>query len=413
LGVSAATFRTLFPITGFHRANNPDRLPLFSTPAGTPAVATAQRLHLIFTYIVTCRTVHHRRHTFAPLVFSIGSMDRSGSRHGSQRLDITTYGRRLVVKEQEQLIDYSEDKRKRRKSSPSPPAPDTPAFVKYCLHVGSLPYDVTEHDLRKLFSGYNIADARVPTRHRDDRSRGCGFVDMNSLRDAQNAISSLSGVDFLGRVVTVMMSRSNFWTAAVREDHDDEPPEKRVKRGSAWEMDLKNATSQDSMYNDLDNQAPPGPPKLSLSYTLKYNKSNDLASPPPSILALELARMWTDEYSGPDISQANRSECLARLLLQLDVPESKLHEHISRTLMARAASQKQETSMPAGDSTEKMAAKLERHQWKKIEDDIHARVHPSSGERAPEISSSRRKSQGESHKRSFGSVEWTDGRQQR
>lgn len=254
-------------------------------------------------------------------------------KYGSQRVDISAEGQRIVVNEQ--LIDYSDDKRKHRSESSVSTAATT-FFAEnddYCLHVGNLPYDTTEHDLRKLFSGYNISDARIPARRRNDRTRSCGFVDMTSLRDAQNAIKSLSGVIFLGREVTVMMSRSSFSTAAVREEHDEEPPEKKLKRGSDWGRDVKNSMSQGLKYKERSSFASPQP-----------LEPVTLSTEPTSVkaLALEFAQLWLDEYAGPDTGPTKRTESLAGLLLELDVPDSKLHEHISRTFMARAASQKKE-----------------------------------------------------------------------
>lgn len=60
------------------------------------------------------------------------------------------------------------------------------------------------------------------------------------------------------------------------------------------------------------------------------------------LLALDFAQLWVREYAGSEPDKDQRTECLAGLLLQLDVPEAKLHEHLSRTLRARAASRKKE-----------------------------------------------------------------------
>lgn len=328
----------------------------------------------------------------------------AGFHMSSQRSDITSEGHRTIV--DEQLIDYSDNKRKRRSESPlsTTAGPFTDSHGRCCLHVGNLPYDVTKHDLHKLFSRYNISDARIPVRHRNDRTRGSGFVDMTSLRDAQNAISSLSGVMFLGREVNVMMARSMFSTAAVRDARDDEPPEKKIKRGSDWERDTKKSTFQGLKYEEPASCVSPPPRKPSTSST---------GSPIIELLALEFAQMWVEEYAGTDVGRAKKTESLAGLLLQLDIPESKLHEHISRTLMARAASRKHDTAVPEDRSvrSESTAVKLENHKWKEIQGVLHARAHPSDGEGDAPTRSSRRRARRDSQKtRSFGSVAWTDGR---
>ncbi len=72
------------------------------------------------------------------------------------------------------------------------------------LYVGGLPYSVTEEQLEQLFSEHgNVESAKVITDRDTGRSRGFGFVEMESQEKAQKAISSLNGTELDGRTLTV------------------------------------------------------------------------------------------------------------------------------------------------------------------------------------------------------------------
>ena len=72
------------------------------------------------------------------------------------------------------------------------------------LYVGGLPYSVTEEQLEQLFSEHgNVESAKVITDRDTGRSRGFGFVEMESQEEAQKAISSLNGTELDGRTLTV------------------------------------------------------------------------------------------------------------------------------------------------------------------------------------------------------------------
>ena len=59
------------------------------------------------------------------------------------------------------------------------------------LYVGGLPYSVTKGQLEELFSEHgNVGSATVITDRDTGRSRGFGFVEMESEGEAQKAISS-------------------------------------------------------------------------------------------------------------------------------------------------------------------------------------------------------------------------------
>ncbi len=76
------------------------------------------------------------------------------------------------------------------------------------LYVGGLPYSVTEDRLKEIFSVHGtVQSARVITDRSTGRSRGFGFVEMSSEREAQTAIKALNGSQLDGRTLTVDEAR--------------------------------------------------------------------------------------------------------------------------------------------------------------------------------------------------------------
>ena len=72
------------------------------------------------------------------------------------------------------------------------------------LYVGNLSYDTTSSDLEQLFGQYGAVQSAEVIQDRDTgRSKGFGFVQMGSDREAQAAIAALSGQEHDGRALTV------------------------------------------------------------------------------------------------------------------------------------------------------------------------------------------------------------------
>ena len=72
------------------------------------------------------------------------------------------------------------------------------------LYVGNLPYNVSSSDLEQMFSQYGaVQSAQVIEDRETGRSKGFGFVEMGSDKDAQAAITGLNGQDHGGRPLTV------------------------------------------------------------------------------------------------------------------------------------------------------------------------------------------------------------------
>ena len=76
------------------------------------------------------------------------------------------------------------------------------------LYVGNLPYSVTENDLRTLFEQAGVvADAAVIVDRETGRSKGFGFVEMNTPEEASKAISQLNGHTLNNRQIQVSEAR--------------------------------------------------------------------------------------------------------------------------------------------------------------------------------------------------------------
>jgi RNA recognition motif-containing protein len=76
------------------------------------------------------------------------------------------------------------------------------------LYVGNLSYDTSSSDLEKLLSEHGtVLSAEVITDRSTGKSKGFGFVEMDSKEEAQAAISALNGQEHGGRVLTVNEAR--------------------------------------------------------------------------------------------------------------------------------------------------------------------------------------------------------------
>lgn len=76
------------------------------------------------------------------------------------------------------------------------------------LYVGNLPFTTTDQDLGEIFTQVGqVASAKVIMDRDSGRSKGFGFVEMNSDEEAQNAISQFNGAQLNGRPLTVNEAR--------------------------------------------------------------------------------------------------------------------------------------------------------------------------------------------------------------
>ena len=76
------------------------------------------------------------------------------------------------------------------------------------LYVGGLPYRTDEQELTGLFEQFGtVNSATVITDRETGRSKGFGFVEMDSTEDAQRAIQQLNGSLLGQRTITVNEAR--------------------------------------------------------------------------------------------------------------------------------------------------------------------------------------------------------------
>ena len=76
------------------------------------------------------------------------------------------------------------------------------------LYVGNLSYDMSEENLRTEFAEYGeVQSAKIITDKFTGRSRGFGFVEMNSDDEGKKAMEGLTGKDVEGRQLVVNEAR--------------------------------------------------------------------------------------------------------------------------------------------------------------------------------------------------------------
>ena len=84
------------------------------------------------------------------------------------------------------------------------------------LYVGNLTYNVNESDLEALFSQFGtVQSAQIIVDRDTNRSKGFGFVEMDTDAEAQAAIQGLNGRDHDGRNLTVNEAKPREPRAAV------------------------------------------------------------------------------------------------------------------------------------------------------------------------------------------------------
>ena len=72
------------------------------------------------------------------------------------------------------------------------------------LFVGSLPWSVDDESLKTNFEGHGtVVSAKVICDRESGRSRGFGFVEMESPEEAKSAIEALNDSEIEGRNIVV------------------------------------------------------------------------------------------------------------------------------------------------------------------------------------------------------------------
>ncbi|MFN0065264.1 MAG: RNA recognition motif domain-containing protein [Chlamydiales bacterium] len=76
------------------------------------------------------------------------------------------------------------------------------------LYVGNLSHDINDEELKNIFGSHgSVVSARVITDRETRRSKGFGFVEMETAEEAQAAIEALHSKEVHGRPLTVNVAR--------------------------------------------------------------------------------------------------------------------------------------------------------------------------------------------------------------
>jgi len=98
----------------------------------------------------------------------------------------------------------SQSERPRREDRPPKTEPVLQEIVSPKLYVGNLAYEAAESDLFDLFSKVGaVKNVEVALDRHSNRSKGFGFVEMETLETAKEAAAKLNRTDFMGRQIVV------------------------------------------------------------------------------------------------------------------------------------------------------------------------------------------------------------------
>lgn len=76
------------------------------------------------------------------------------------------------------------------------------------IYVGNMSYDVTEEELRNLFSEYGqVSEVNIIEDRDTGRPKGFAFVEMPTQAEAENAIKNLNEKEMKGRNIKVNQAR--------------------------------------------------------------------------------------------------------------------------------------------------------------------------------------------------------------
>ena len=76
------------------------------------------------------------------------------------------------------------------------------------IYVGNISYSATEDNIKELFEQYGkVTSAKIIIDRYTQRSKGFGFVEMEDENEADEAINTINGIEFLGRNLKVNEAR--------------------------------------------------------------------------------------------------------------------------------------------------------------------------------------------------------------
>ena len=76
------------------------------------------------------------------------------------------------------------------------------------MYVSNLSFHTTDEDLKTLFSQFgSVSSAKVITDRETGRSRGFGFVEMESTKEGNEAMKNLNQKEIEGRAMSVSIAK--------------------------------------------------------------------------------------------------------------------------------------------------------------------------------------------------------------
>lgn len=76
------------------------------------------------------------------------------------------------------------------------------------LYVSNLPYQIAEEELKGEFADHGtVRSVKIITDYDTGRSKGFGFVEMETAEEAQDCIDNLNGKKIVGREMRVSIAR--------------------------------------------------------------------------------------------------------------------------------------------------------------------------------------------------------------
>jgi RNA recognition motif-containing protein len=97
------------------------------------------------------------------------------------------------------------------------------------LYVGNLSYEALESDLFDLFSKVGaVKNVEIAMDRRTNRSKGFGFVEMETLETAKEASAKLNRTDFMGRQIVVSGAKLDKRPSPREADASESNPESTI-----------------------------------------------------------------------------------------------------------------------------------------------------------------------------------------
>lgn len=112
--------------------------------------------------------------------------------------------------------------RKPREPRPGVRKPESVEVTTPRVYVGNLSFDATESDLHELFSGVGIVqNTEIVSNRQTQRSKGFGFVQLQTIDEAKRAVAELHDKEFMGRKLVVSGAKA----ADRRDEREPSSPE--------------------------------------------------------------------------------------------------------------------------------------------------------------------------------------------